>query len=288
MIKLNDMNTKNKSMHMPECKNGLMIILILFIGLKLQAQTSEKNFQWPEGNKMSLSLTWDDARLSQVDSGTALLNRYNVKATFYVVPGTVEQRLDGWKKAVAAGHEIGNHSLTHPCTGNFPWSRSNALEDYTIDQMSKQLKEANAQINKLLGVTPKVFAYPCGQKFVGRGVNTHSYVPVVSRQFLSGRGWLDEGPNDPLFCDLAQITGMELDGKTFDQVLKLIKNASESGKWLVFAGHEMGGGGEQTTNLEVLEKLIQYAQDPANKIWLAPVGTVSKYIKEKRNPTAAR
>lgn len=274
-------------MLMQRWKYAIIIFIFLVNAPGLSAQTNQNEFKWPEGYQMSVSLTFDDARLSQVDSGTTLLDRYNAKATFYVVPGTVEQRLEGWKKAVAAGHEIGNHSLTHPCTGNFPWSRSNALEDYTIKQMSNQLKEANAQINKLLGVTPEVFAYPCGQTFVGRGSKTQSYVPVVAKQFLSGRGWLDEGPNDPSYCDLAQLTGMELDGKTFEQVLTLINSARESGKWLVFAGHEMGGPGAQTTNLAVLEKLIQYAQDPANKIWLAPVGTVAKYIRDNRNHTAA-
>jgi len=275
-----DMNTKNHSTHRATWKNGIMIIFIFLCFSSLLAQTNEKHFKWPGDYQMSLSLSFDDARMSQVDSGTALLDRYNVKATFYVVPGSVEKRLEGWKKAVAAGHEIGNHSLNHPCTANFPWTRSNALEDYTIKRMTNELKEANAQLNKLLGVTPEVFAYPCGQTFVGKGEKTRSYVPVVAKQFISGRLWLSEGPNDPVYGDLAQITGMELDGKTFDQVLNTVKSAGESGKWLVFAGHEMGGTGEQTTNLEVLEKLIQYAQDPANKIWFAPVGTVAKYIKK--------
>lgn len=46
--------------------------------------------------------------------------------------------------------------------------------------------------------------------------NTKSYVPLISKLFLSGRAWLDEGPNDPQFCDLAHPTGMEMDGKTFE------------------------------------------------------------------------
>jgi peptidoglycan/xylan/chitin deacetylase (PgdA/CDA1 family) len=282
------MNTRNNATLMPAWKNGIIIILILLCSPRLPAQTNQKDFKWPDGYRMALSISFDDARASQVDSGTALLDRYHAIATFYVVPGSVKEHLEGWKKAVAAGHEIGNHSVRHPCTANFPWSRSSALEDYTIIQMSNELKEANSEIKKLLGVTPEVFAYPCGQTYVGRGLKTQSYVPVIAKQFLSGRGWLDEGPTDPAFCDLAQITGMELDGKTFDQVLSLIKSAGESGKWLVFAGHEMGGSGNQTTNLQVLEKLIQYVQDPANKIWFAPVGTVAKYIKGKRNQIAAK
>ncbi len=239
-------------------------------------------FPWPQGKRAAVSLTFDDARTSQVAVGTGLLNQYNVKATFYVVPSGVAQRLDGWKKAVASGHEIGNHSLNHPCTGNFAWSRPHALEEYTLEKMRNELTEANGQIQKMLGATPRVFAYPCGQTFIGRGVNTKSYVPLVAELFVSGRGWLNEGPNDPAFCDPAQLTGMEMDGKDFKQILPLLEKARETGQWLVLAGHEIGESGPQTTRMAMLKKLLEYAQDPANQLWIAPVGTVARYISQQK------
>ena len=257
----------------------LIILFILFPCKILLAQQGESTFAWPEGKQIAISLSFDDARASQVDAGTALLDQYGVKGTFYVVPNSVKQRLEGWKKAVISGHEIGNHSFNHPCTGNFPWSRQKAIENYTLKKMRNELILTNKAIKELLGVEAEVFAYPCGQTYIGRGKNTKSYVPVVSKLFLSGRGWLDEGPNAPQFCDLAQLTGMEMDGKDFDQILPLIENAKKSGAWLVLAGHEMGASGNQTTRLSMLKKLIEYAQNPANGIWIAPVGTVAKYIK---------
>jgi peptidoglycan/xylan/chitin deacetylase (PgdA/CDA1 family) len=246
------------------------------------AQAVPASFPWPAGKRAAVSLTFDDARPSQVAVGTGLLDQYNVKATFYVAPAAVAQRIDGWKKAVAAGHEIGNHSLNHPCTGNFSWSRSHALEAYTLEKMREELTGANVKIQQLLGVTPRVFAYPCGQTFVGRGVHTKSYVPLVAELFLSGRGWLDEGPNDPAFCDPAQLTGMEMDGKDFGQLLPLLEKARETGQWLVLAGHEMGEGGPQTTRLAMLKELLEYAQNPANQLWIAPVGTVAAYISQQK------
>lgn len=256
--------------------------LLLILNYFSLAQQVKPAFSWPSGKQVAVSLSFDDARTSQVDVGTALLDRYGVKATFYLVPGTVEQRLEGWKKATASGHEIGNHSLNHPCTGNFPWSRQKALEDYTLDKMRNELIEANKRIQVLLGVKPTVFAYPCGQTFVGRGVNTKSYVPVVAELFNSGRGWLDEGPNDPVFGDPAQLTGVEMDGKSFDQILPLVEAARKNGQWVVLAGHDMGESGPQTTQLSMLQKLIEYAQNPANGVWLAPVGTVGKYIQDHK------
>lgn len=205
-----------------------LFALFMLAGTITFAQTHNSPiFSWPKGKQVAVSLSFDDARPSQVDKGTAVLDEYKVKATFYLVPSTVEQRLPGWKKAVASGHEMGNHSLNHPCTGNFPWARLKALEDYTLEKMDAELTEANIRLQQLLGVKPEVFAYPCGQTFVGRGVNTKSYIPVVAKLFASGRGWLDEGPNDPTFCDMAQLTGIVMDGKDFEQILPLREEAKK-------------------------------------------------------------
>ncbi|WP_339714311.1 polysaccharide deacetylase family protein [uncultured Kriegella sp.] len=240
------------------------------------------SFQWPDGNTMAVSLTWDDGRSSQVTVGTPILDAHGVKATFYVVPAAINEELKGWRKAVASGHEIGNHSLRHPCSGNFLWARDIALEEYTLEKMQSELAQANDSIQKLLGVTPTEFAYPCGQTFVGRGANTKSYVPVIHNQFSSGRTWLDESPNDPTYCDMAQLTGVEMDGKNFDQILELIESARGAGLWLVLAGHDIGVKNRQTTEVAMLKKLLPYLKDPANKIWTAPLGEISAYVKAQR------
>lgn len=259
----------------------ITLIFIVQLSSIANAQTSGK-FPWPPGKQMALSLSFDDARLSQPDKGIPLLDRYGVKATFYLVPSAMEQRLDGWKKAVTSGHDIGNHSLSHPCTGNFEWSRGNALEDYTLQHMGMQLDSANQLLKKELGIRAVSFAFPCGQTFVGRGKNTKSYVPVVSSIFETGRLWLSEGPNDPSFCDMSQLTGMELDGKTFDQVKEIIESAKSNGQWLIFAGHEMSDSGTQTSRLSTIEAICKYASDPANGIWINTVHGIASYIKEKR------
>lgn len=240
------------------------------------------SFRWPKGKVAAVSLTFDDARPSQVDRGIAILDRHEVKGTFYVLPSQVKARRDAWQKAAGNGQEIGNHSVNHPCSGNFPWARKHALENYTLEQMRAELAQANQEIEALLGVRPRVFAYPCGHTFVGRGRETRSYVPLVAEMFLAGRGWLDEGPNDPAFCDFAQLTGMEMDGKDFEEIQPRVDRARQEGHWLVLAGHEMGDASPQTTRVAMLEKLLRYAQDPAHGLWIAPVGTIATYIQEQR------
>ncbi len=249
-------------------------------------QSPTTTWSWPDGKKAALSLSFDDARQSQVIQGTQLLNKYGVKATFYVVPEAMNPVLEGWKAAVAHGHEIGNHTLYHPCTGNFAWARDHALEDYTLDQMRQELETANQQIKNLLGVEPASYAYTCGQKFVGRGKNTKSYIPLIAELFSSGRGFLDETANAPGYLDLAQLTGIESDGKDFAEIRPILETAKQQGTWVVLSGHEMADDGDQTTRLSMLEELITYAQDPANDIWLATVGEVAAYIEQqsRRDP----
>lgn len=240
------------------------------------------SFSWPDGKKMALSLTFDDARLSQADTGILLLDKHGIKATFYILPESMLQRVDTWKKAVANGHEIGNHSINHPCTGNFDWSRDKALEDYSIGKMKVELDSANRLIKEVLGVTPASFAYPCGQAFTGRSIGTQSYVPLVASMFESGRSWLNGLPNDPTFCDLTQLTASGLDGKSFEQVLEMIETAKATGAWLILAGHEMQVDGDQTSRLETIDAICRYASDPVNGIWVDNISNVTSWVKKER------
>lgn len=243
---------------------------------------SEKQFKWPQNKKAGVSITFDDARFSQPDVGIPILNNYNVKATFYISPGNMEHRLSDWEQIVADGHEIGNHTMTHPCSGNFSFARNNALENYTLERMEDDILSANEIIMKKLGVLPSTFAYPCGQKFVGRELNTKSYVPLIAKHFIVGRSAFDEVHNDPVFADLAQAAAMDFDSASFEKVKSLIERTLMDGGWLILFGHEIGTSGGQTILADTLEKLCQYAQEPANGIWIDTVANIGKYILQNR------
>jgi peptidoglycan-N-acetylglucosamine deacetylase len=154
---------------------------------------SPEHFAWPNGRRGAFSLSFDDARLSQIDQGMEILDAHGLKATFFVQIGPLQQRLEQWRRVIAGGHEIGNHTLTHPCSGNFRFSRTNALEDYTLERIEQDILAANQQIEALLGVVPQTFAYPCGQTYVGRGVNLRSYVPVVALALHRGEVGIRRG-----------------------------------------------------------------------------------------------
>ncbi|MBV9468292.1 MAG: polysaccharide deacetylase family protein [Abitibacteriaceae bacterium] len=244
---------------------------------------TSQSFSWPSGKTAAISLSLDDARSSQLEHGLPLLNQYGVKATFYVNIGPLEKRADDWRGAVQQGHEIGNHTLHHPCSGNFRFSRSRALEDYSLERMEDELLGANQAIENLVGVRPTTFAYPCGQKFVGRGENVKSYVPLVARNFIVGRGFREEAPNDPTFCDLAQACGVDTDELTWEALKVWIERAVESGGWLILAGHDVGAAARQTVREDTLEALCRHVIDPAHGLWLDTVATIGTYIRNQND-----
>jgi hypothetical protein len=181
-------------------------------------------------------------------------------------------------------HEIGNHTVRHPCSGNFRFARNKALEDYTLEKMAEELDDATTQIENLLGIRPATYAYTCGQTFVGRGRNTRSYIPLVAERFVVGRGYRSEVANDPAFCDLAQVTAFQVDSMDFEHTRTLIEKAAENNQWIIFAGHEIGPGtGRQRTSSETLEAICKYATDPENKLWIDTIENIGSYILKQRN-----
>ena len=83
-----------------------------------------------------------------------VLDKYNVKATFFIMGGWVnynEENVTKLKLIASRGHEIGNHSYKHP--------------DFTAiseERMKDEIEKTNEVIEKLTGNKPKLFRFPSG------------------------------------------------------------------------------------------------------------------------------
>jgi len=260
----------------------LRLVILFVMLLRSDLLFGQQQFPWPEGKTFAISLSFDDSRPTNLEYGIPILDSYGIRATFYVHPDVVKNNLEGWKSVLSSGHEIGNHSLLHPCSGNFLWARNKSLEEYTLASMEEELSETSRQLYELLGVTPQSFAYPCGQTVVGRGEGKKSYVPVVAKLFTSGRGWLDEAPIDPFYVDLSEISGVKMDDMDLEELMPMITYARENGLWLALAGHDTQPEHTgQTTRLDFLGALGEYLA-AHEEIWVAPVGEVASYITSTR------
>ena len=239
---------------------------------------SERRFPWPAGKRGAVSLSFDDARPSQVDAGVPILNRHGVRATFYVWPRNLALRVESWKQAVAAGHEIGNHTVSHPCGANYCFDWTDPLEDFTLDRMERELLEANDEVQKLLGVRPTSFAYPCGQTYVGKGAQCRSYVPLVAKHFTVGRSAFDECSNNPFVMDLAQAYALSMDDSSRERLQGLVDAALAAGNWLMLLGHNVRSEPGQTVNEETLDWLCSYLTDAKLGAWVDTDSTIGAFV----------
>ena len=80
------------------------------------------------------------------------LDRYGIKATFFLCGVWVKAYPDVVKEIAARGHEIGNHSLTHP-----------HMNRISAEEIRKELSELDDQIETLTGKRCTLFRAPFGE-----------------------------------------------------------------------------------------------------------------------------
>ena len=80
------------------------------------------------------------------------LDKYNVKATFFLCGVWVKQYPDYVKEIARRGHEIGNHSLTHP-----HMSRMDSIA------IQKELSDLDDMLQELTGKRSTLFRAPFGE-----------------------------------------------------------------------------------------------------------------------------
>ena len=235
---------------------------------------------FPQPATVAVSLSFDDARSSQLDA-VQILQEHGIRASFYVLPSGVAAAPDRWRAVALSGHEIGNHTRTHPCSANFEFSGANALEDKTMHDIAADIDAASQDLEDLLGVQPKTFAYPCGQSFIGRGGRRQSYVPLVAARFVAGRGYASETGNLPHRCDLAHLQAYVIDGLDAGALQFLVDAGMARGEWVIMVGHDVGQHGRQTVPTRELDRFCRrMIRD--DRIWIAPVLQVAQQIRSTR------
>ena len=110
--------------------------LVLFVSLGNYAQT---NGPW-QGKQCAVVLTYDDAIEQHLDNVIPVLDSLDLKATFYITAysSSMKNRMNEWKQLPVHGHELGNHTLYHPCMGGpgRSWIKPEYdLRNYSVQRM---------------------------------------------------------------------------------------------------------------------------------------------------------
>lgn len=260
---------------------GTLLCLMILSPDKTYAQ--EKGV-W-HNKKCVVSLTYDDALNVHLDNVLPLLDSLGLKGTFYVAPSfpALISRTAEWKAAAAKGHELGNHSLFHPCDGKRPgreWVKSDYdLSRYSVQRMTDEIKINNFVLNLLDNKSIRTFAYPCGDTMAGDA----SYVPQIRNEFAGARGVVGKMQSiDEI--DWMDIGSYMINSQSGDELIALVKQALEKKALLVFLFHGVGGEHDINVSLEAHKKLLQFLKENEKDVWVAPLVEVAEYIKQhKRN-----
>jgi len=234
-------------------------------------------FVWPHGTRAAVSLTYDDAIQSQIDNAVPALARHSLPATFFLT-GTspyLREHLEAYRALVAAGHELGSHTMYHPCDRGQSWVKPGfGLQDYDLPRMRKELDESIQQLQDLGQKAPFSFAYPCGSTWLGE---THlSYVPLIEQSFIAARGVVPSVA-EPRAVSFFEVPGA-MGNATAADLKQWVDRALSSGGWVVFVFHGVAGDYLDVT-ADAHETLLAYLDVHKSSIWTEPFGRVASYIQ---------
>ncbi len=93
----------------------MLILLVLLRLLTLSPLAEVKVYRSVETDKKQIALTFDDGPHPTLTLRILeILAQYNVPATFFMVGQNVLNYPDAARAVIEAGHEVGNHTFTHP------------------------------------------------------------------------------------------------------------------------------------------------------------------------------
>jgi len=98
---------------------------------------------------LSFDAAWGN---EQTDTLLNILDEYDVKSTFFLVKQWVDNYPDSVEEIAAHGHDVGNHSSTHPHMAQLS----------AADQLT-EIQDCNDAIEDLTGCCPTLFRAPYGE-----------------------------------------------------------------------------------------------------------------------------
>lgn len=115
----------------------------------LYAENPPSEFGEDDG---TVYLTFDDGPSANTHDILYILNKYNIKATFFFCGGTDEENMARMKAVADAGHTVGLHSISHDYEKIYE-----SVESYLAD-----FYETYNCVYEATGIKPHIFRFPGG------------------------------------------------------------------------------------------------------------------------------
>jgi peptidoglycan/xylan/chitin deacetylase (PgdA/CDA1 family) len=258
------------------------LLIAEFITTNIHAQTGAV---WHH-KKCAVILTYDDGLNVDLTNAIPALDSVGLKGTFYISDyfDGLKDQVFKWRKAAAKGHELGNHSVWHPCAGGRPGREfvkpDYDLNNYTVKRMTNEIKAMNNILKAIDGKTKRTFAYPCGDT----KIYDTAYIDGLRNDFIAARGVKPEMLTIDKI-DLYNVGCYTINGETGDQLIALVKKALTTHSLLVFLFHGVGGEHSLNVSLPAHSQLLHFLKQNEKDIWIAPMTEIAEYIKNYQTQT---
>lgn len=240
----------------------------------LSAQNSNP---W-RGKKAAVVITYDDAIDQHLDNAVPVLDSLGLRATFYITgySASMQSRLNEWKQLAVKGHELGNHTMYHPCVGGKgrEWVKPEYdLNNYTVTRIVDEIKATNVLLQSMDGKTLRTYAFTCADTKAGDS----SYAGLIKDDFAALRSVRDEMHTIDKI-DLRNVDCYMVNHHTATQMIEWVKEAVKTNSLLVILFHGVGGGNGLDVNLPEHRMFLEYIKQNEKDLWVAPMIEVADYV----------
>ncbi|HEX8546792.1 MAG TPA: polysaccharide deacetylase family protein [Cytophagaceae bacterium] len=232
---------------------------------------------WFDNKKAATSLTFDDAISGQFTDAIPILDANDFKSTFFLISQSVPGQLGGWApvvKALRGGHEIANHTVTHP-----------TLAELTNAEVDAEFKGCNDAIFSNVKVKAVTMAYPNGSGG-GSTAEDQRVRNIAKKYFIGARA--AGGDNNPYsFGDSEENyflirSPMINDGTTASDMANMLNNTISSGGWFCPTYHGVVNGWIIVSK-ELFQAHIDEFVKRKGDLWVSTFGNVLKYHRERKS-----
>lgn len=254
---------------------GITFLFILMLG-----QTSVAQLKWPGGKKAAVVFTYDDGLDCHLDIAVPHLDEFGLKGTFFCTgnSASLSARMEDWRAIVKNGHELGNHTLFHPCDGTGrDWVKPEYdLRSYTKEQILSELTLASTFLKAVDGKEKRTFAYTCGDCFAG----DYDFSGEIQQLFEAAR--LDGlVPENMSGYNVWKTPSWGVDSPTADELIAYVNEALSKGTIAIFMFHSVGGG-YLNVGAEEHHKLLKFVKEHEDEFYTGTFMEVMEYIKKQQ------
>jgi len=227
---------------------------------------------WQGFRSAAVSFTFDDNCPNQLGVAVPMFARFGFNVTLFTVTSPEwawPANWSGLQKAASEGNEIASHTIDHP---NFDTLSDSALQA----ELSLSRDTINSHIKGEKCIT---MAYP----YCVPGNEAIDAEYYIAARGCSGQ-IVGKTPGD--FMNISSFVCGDKGLNTVADIEAKADSAAASNGWCVYLIHGINGtepGAYSPISQDTIQATLQYLSANPDKFWVAPFGTVVRYIKERNS-----